>query len=187
MLAELAETKVPGEPLHQSTESGWRPYLPLVDDVISSLNQVFTSRPTRFYTSEGVTELQPPANPIRKLSAYLRLTWSFSHYARLRNWQEDSGDDPQQYLHAIERLGFQISFAPHQEPGAKDDPEDPAVRRFFPCLIPFAATDWLQRVEDWFSRFFNYFGSVFESRIPELIIFLFVAMLFFFGRHWYLN
>lgn len=38
ILAELAETKVPGEPLFLSGESGWRPYLPLLDDVISTLD-----------------------------------------------------------------------------------------------------------------------------------------------------
>src|SRR5262249_8901798 len=38
IMSELAETKVPGEPLFISREGGWRPYLPLPDDLLSSLD-----------------------------------------------------------------------------------------------------------------------------------------------------
>ncbi|MDH3694769.1 MAG: HEAT repeat domain-containing protein, partial [Gammaproteobacteria bacterium] len=45
ILAELAETKVPGEPLTFDSENGWRPYVPLVDELISAIDQ--GSRPVR--------------------------------------------------------------------------------------------------------------------------------------------
>ena len=35
IVSELAQTRVPGEPLFMASEAGWRPNLPLVDEVIS--------------------------------------------------------------------------------------------------------------------------------------------------------
>ncbi|MCK7505031.1 MAG: hypothetical protein MZV70_13740 [Desulfobacterales bacterium] len=58
IMAEQAETKVPGEPLFIDSESGWRPYLPLMDEVLSALT--IRGRPVRIVTSEGVTEMFPP-------------------------------------------------------------------------------------------------------------------------------
>ena len=63
--AELAETKVPGEPLFIPDEAGWRPYLPLVDELISALDQPFGAGPLSIYTSEGITEIEPPRSPLR--------------------------------------------------------------------------------------------------------------------------
>jgi hypothetical protein len=76
---------MPKKPLVLPDEQNWRPYLPLADDILSALNTSLVPRPTRIYSSEGVTELTPPASPLRRLKAYLSLTWSFARYARLRN------------------------------------------------------------------------------------------------------
>jgi poly-gamma-glutamate synthase PgsB/CapB len=214
ILSELAETKVPGEPLFLSKEGGWRPYLPLVDDVLSSLNQVLWVRPVRFYTSEGVTELRPPRSFAGRLWAYFKINLSYPHFARLRNWREGDPANPAAYLQALARLGFRLRFSPHeQRPGSSLAP-DPAVTRFFPeaaetkpqgtVAPPTAAASLLpllslsagfpahaslvgERLSEWVPEFVSYFKSLFENTLPELTVFSLAALALFLGRHWFLN
>ncbi|MCH9696532.1 MAG: hypothetical protein K0U68_00345, partial [Gammaproteobacteria bacterium] len=178
ILSELAETKVPGEPLYVETEDGWRGYLPLVDDVISALSN--GKQPTWFYHSEGVTCLQPPGNFFRRWQASWRISYYFSDYARLRNWKENSQDSPQSYLNALTRLGIEVSFQGHDafnEPASVDS----AVLRFFPATfpVPFINPDGWQSFKD-------YFISVYENTLYELCVFLGIAISYFVGRHIYL-
>jgi poly-gamma-glutamate synthase PgsB/CapB len=194
ILAELAQTKVPGEPLFLSSEAGWRPYLPLVDDVVSCLNRGWFSRPVRFCTSEGITELTPPRSLWSRLRARWKLTWSFADVARLRNWQEGDPISPAAYLRALADLGFNVAFQPYpREPSTQGQVEkdeslsrsaDPAVARFFPALVPVGFEPSAQEL---FQRFATYFTSAFENTIPELAIFTGVAGGLFLGRFWYLN
>jgi poly-gamma-glutamate synthase PgsB/CapB len=188
IMSELAETKVPGEPLFLGSEGGWRPYLPLPDDVLASLNQVLWTRPVRFYTSEGVTVLRPPTWPHRRLAAYLRLNWSFAHFARLRNWREGDPNHPASYLQALTALGFRIVFHPHADADGTPLPADPAVTRFFPALLLFAGAGTLgEHAQDLWKSFVNYFGSVYENSVPELFVFCALAIGGFALRHWFLN
>ena len=180
ILSELAETKVPGEPLFFASEAGWRPYLPLVDEVLSSLDQSLRGRPIRIFTSEGITELFPPPSLLRRLWASVMVTWRFAHYARLRNWQEQSPSSPPSYLQALEQLGFRIHLTPHHT--RKGDPctSDPAVTRFFPAGIALVdPTLWRQLV--------HYFFSFYENSLHELGVFLSLVIAFFVGRHLYMN
>ena len=180
MVSELAQTKVPGEPLFMAGEEGWRPYLPLVDEVISSLDQPFGAGPLVIYTSEGVTEIDPPRSAPRRLRARLALTNNFAHYAKLRNWHEDGSGKPQEYLGALVALGFKTLFRPHQAPDGEPWSADPAVLRFFPAVLPFSATDLAERMQD-------YFFSVYENSLQDLGLFLVGMMAWFFGRHLYLG
>jgi poly-gamma-glutamate synthase PgsB/CapB len=184
VLSELAETKVPGEPLFISRESGWRPYLPLPDDLLSSLDRGFLAPPVHFYTSEGVTELEAPRSPWARLWAQVRLNWSFAHYARLRNWQEGDQSSPAAYLQAASKLGFRVRVRPHDDAGAAD----PAVLRFFPAVLPllFLGDVW-DRLWDLGQSFATYFSSVYDNTVPDLVMFTLGAMAVFYGRHWYLN
>ncbi|MER2530354.1 MAG: HEAT repeat domain-containing protein [Candidatus Competibacter sp.] len=208
ILAELAETKVPGEPLYCSTESGWRPYLPLVDELLSCLDQ--WDRRLRRYTSEGVTEIIAPPALWRRLWARTVLTARFAGYARLRNWQEGAQADPSSYLAAVAQLGFAIRFVPY--PAAEGFPEttDPLVQRFFPEPAPSAvaistgiqeaaaAPLWvgsgqalaLWPLGDWSSlweRFRDYFFSVYQNSLFDLGVFLAALGGLFFGRHIVVN
>ena len=179
ILAELAETKVPGEPLFIAAEDGWRPYLPLVDDVHSSLDRSLFRRPVRFFTSEGVTELLPPKSLRQRLRAKWRLTRRFADYARLRNWQEHSSQSPASYLQALEQLGFRIRLLPHDADGEQMR-LDPRVTRFFPAALPFLdPTLWPQ--------FQHYFRSFYENSLLELLIFLTLSLMWFIGSHLYAN
>ena len=180
IVSELAQTKVPGEPLFVGGEAGWRPYLPLVDEVISALDQPFGAGPLTIYTSEGVTEIEPPRAALRRLRARLALTNNFAHYAKLRNWHEDGSGKPQQYLSELVALGFRTSFSPHHAPGGEPWSADPAVLRFFPAMLPFPAADLAERMQD-------YFFSVYENSLQDLVLFLAGMTAWFVGRHLYLN
>ena len=180
IMSELAETKVPGEPLFMTAEGGWRPYLPLVDDVHSSLDRSLFCRPVRFFTSEGVTELLPPKSLGRRLWAKWRLTRCFADYARLRNWQEQSPQSPATYLQALEQLGFRIRLLPHEDADGERMRLDPQVTRFFPAALPLLdPTLWLQ--------FQHYFRSFYENSLLELLIFLTLSLTWFVGMHLYAN
>lgn len=180
-MSELSATQVPGEPLHMSDEDGWRPYLPLVDQVISSLDQSWPTRPMKIYTSEGVTEITPPRGLFARLSARLKLTFRFAHYARLRNWEASSDESPRRYMAALQALGFRVGFRTHTDPDMQPLPVDPSVKRFFPALAlpPLLLDAWQQ--------YSAYFVSVYENTLRQLIIFLGGMLALFLGRHVYVN
>lgn len=180
ILSELAETKVPGEPLHMGSEAGWRPYLPLPDDAVSAVTQVLFPRPVRFHTAEGVTQLSPPPTPWGRAWAWLRLTTSFARYARLRNWREGDPTDPAAYVRALERLGFKVTFTPHD---AAAEP-DPAVDRFFP---PAASAALLPANVPVVNEFVDYFPSLGANSLLDLAVFATAGLALFVGRHWYRN
>lgn len=129
ILAELAQTKVPGEPLFIASEGGWRPYLPLVDDLLSSL---YSKKAVQIFSSEGITIVKPPRRVFTRIKAWAILTWRFIHYARLRNWLEDSPVSPNSYVESLHQLGFRLSMKPYAEPLHGHTRLDPAVLRFFP-------------------------------------------------------
>jgi len=176
ILAELAETKVPGEPLHFASEGGWRPYLPLVDEFLSALDQIFPVKPVSIHSAEGVTEITPPHTIMARLMAAFKLSWRFERYAHLRNWHEDGQQTPSAYLRAMTELGFAIRFQPY------GDAPDAQVRRFFPAGFALTGLEF-----DWWPGLRNYFFSVFENTLPELILFTAMALLAFLIRHLYLN
>jgi poly-gamma-glutamate synthase PgsB/CapB len=179
VMAELAETKVPGEPFFMPDEAGWRPYLPLVDHALSALD---TGRTVRLHTSEGVTEMEPPRSLIRRIRARLRLTLTFPHYASLRNWTEQRNQPPSTYLRALRDLGLDIRIRPYDLPGTEAGKTslDPAVTRFFPAMLPFADSDLWRRLE-------SYFFSVYQNTVQQLAVFITVVLLWFIGRHVWMN
>ncbi len=179
ILTELTPTKVPGEPLVIADEGGGRPFLPLVDDFLASLRQ-----PGRIgvslFTAEGRTQILPPRG-WHRVRAWLALTWTYSRHAERRNWTGQETSSSQSYLEAMTRLGFQVNFAPHDLEPAGGVVRDPSVVRFFPSLAFYPLLpDLLQRMKE-------YFLSIYENSLFELVVFTTVVCLFFFGRHIYLN
>ncbi len=174
--AELAQTKVPGEPLFVASEEGWRPYLPLVDEMISVLDQPRRAGALQLYTSEGVTEVRPPRSLWRRLRARVLLTLRFSHYAQLRNWQEDSAQSSGRYVTALQDLGFSLALRAHAAHPAVPASVDPAVTRFFPAAVALPGLQTMQDLRD-------YFFSVYENSLPELALFITLMLALFFGRH----
>ncbi|MES9815086.1 MAG: HEAT repeat domain-containing protein [Candidatus Thiodiazotropha sp.] len=193
IMAELAETRVPGEPLFLPAESGRRPYLPLVDEVISALDAgLLRGKPLWLYSAEGVTQVSPPDSIVRRMVSRILLTLSFAEYAELRNWQEGERLAPTRYVESLRRLGITLRFSNHPDTvcearkssrdGAGGWSADPAVERFFPAitLIPLPLQDAFGRLQD-------YFYSVYQNNIKQLLLFLVAAVAGMFGRHLYLN
>ena len=177
ILSELAETKVPGEPLFLFSEGGWREYLPLLDEVLSALSN--SNKATKIYHSEGVTTIQPPRSVIKRWRAQWVITSNFEEYARLRNWEEQSPHLVSSYFQALAKLDIHISYVGHQVDYLTEGTEDPAVLRFFPALFPIGDGQlW--------SQFKDYFISVYENSLYELAVYITLACAYFAGRHVYL-
>jgi poly-gamma-glutamate synthase PgsB/CapB len=176
-----AQTKVPGEPLHMGSEAGWRPYLPLVDELISLLDESPAAGPLRVYTAEGVTEVQPPVGMTARLSARLTLTRHFARFADARNWNEGSAAHPASYARTIAELGFELRFAPH-----KGTLADPAVTRFFPGLAALPLP-LLLPMPELTGRMQNYFFSAYDNTLFDLSVFVALGITGFIGHHLWVN
>lgn len=175
IMGELAETKVPGEPLHMGSEAGWRPYLPLVDEIISLLDEEAAAGPLRLFTAEGMTEVTAPPQLRRRLAARNTLTRDFTRYAYARNWTEGSSTHPANYLRLLTELGFSFRFQPYAQTQA-----DPMVTRFFPGLAALPLPELSERMQ-------NYFFSAYDNSIFDLSVFIGLAIFGFVGHHLYVN
>ncbi len=178
ILAEVTPTKVPGEPLVIEEEGGWRPFLPLVDELISALNNGLRPRPIEIYSSEGVTVVVPPRSILRRLLALARLNLGFADYARLRNWDHGDTHGPGAYIQALRALGFTIEHRQHAYPEIGPLEPDESLMRFFPLLMPWG---------DWWTRFSDYALSPYENTLYELLLFALVALMAFVARHVWIN
>ncbi|WP_338848905.1 hypothetical protein V8J88_08175 [Massilia sp. W12] len=188
ILAEMSETKVPGEPLQIDSEGGWRPYLPLADELLSLLDQDAASEALRIVSSEGVTELRPPRGAWARIKARLWLSRNFATIARLRNWREDSQASPNSYLQQIRALGFSVKFHAHRYAKNWQWRIDPAVSRFFAfAAVPWSISADLPSPQDLYLRFSNYFFSAYDNSLLDLALFTAAAMAFFFGNHIWQN
>lgn len=105
IMSELSETKVPGEPLFLTKEKGWRPYLPLVDEMLSILRLV--AKPMQIFTSEGITTVKPPRWLWQRMWAWLLINWHFFQIARLRNGSQQEITD---YVAFFRNLHFAIQW-----------------------------------------------------------------------------
>ena len=182
IMGEQAETKVPGEPLIFTDEDGWRPYLPLVDQVISSLDQGWPTRPLRIFTPQGITELTPPASLVKRLWARSKLTYQYTFYARLRNWQPGDKEPAEAYLQELGKLGFTSRFLPHQYANETGSTNDETAVRFFPAAFPLPLS-W----ENTWQQAMDYFFSVYENTLFHLAFFVAAVSGYFIGRHVWLS
>lgn len=175
-LAELSQTKVPGEPLVMADEQGWRPYLPLPDQVISAID---SGGKTKIYSAEGVTIIQSPDGLARRIFARFHLVWDFARYSRLRNWHHGTGHNADEYARELSGVGIGMSFLPHADTSHRQI-ADTAVTRFFPVTLP-----WLD--PDIGARFENYAFSVYQNSLGDLALFLIAVSGLFFGGHIWAN
>ncbi len=164
-MAELAPTKVPGEPLFESAEGGWRNYLPLVDQVLSALDR---GGRTRIYTSAGITSVEAPAGILSRMRAFTAVTRRFPELAAQRN------RDPEAYVGALRTLGLTLEFRGYDDtPGAPT----PHIVKLYSAGGVFAA---LPIVWD---RASAYVSTVFANNLVELGVFVGLASAWFLGRH----
>jgi gamma-polyglutamate synthase len=193
IMCELAETKVPGEPLLIDNELSGRTFLPLVDDMLSALDQGWLKQPYTIVTSDGFTEITVPKSLLKRMRAQYKLTFRFSDYARIRNQQATNNKDAQEYILSLEKLGFKIVFRPHgfnqldnknEKSGSQILVNEKALalwpQRFFPALLPFNLSQYTEQAKD-------YFFSVYENTLLHLGVFVVLVSSYFFGRHVVLN
>ena len=181
IMSELAETRVPGEPLYISEENASRYYLPLVDQALAALDQGWPTKYFQIVSAEGVTRLLPPENVLQRFRAHLYISSHFAEFSRMRNWQQGDGE-PSAYIQALTELGFKVEFIPHHKSHKTDGSQrvDTSVSRFFPALLPLNWDRLVERSED-------YFFSVYENTLFHLGIFVALVSAYFFGRHITLN
>ena len=206
ILGELSETKVPGEPLTIASDSTWRPFLPLVDDLISVLNMSwFKPQTVKTVSSQGITTVSPPPTLRQRISACAALTKNFAKYATLRNWHDDA-TNADAYINSVRELGFDISFTPHKYElegnGATNRPSkditDTSVTDFFgavtqtsPLSLPlathFLGASHYETIITQIKRFAEYFTSIYENSLGELVMFSFVVLVLVILKHVWMN
>jgi len=174
ILAEQAPTRVPGEPYYLPQEQSWRPYLPLMDHFISSLKQPSLRLHTyEIYSSDGITQIDPPKGFFKRVRAEFILSWNFSKLARLRNWTSSFSEEPSAYIESIKKLGFKVKFNPYNK-------KDESTTKFFPAGIPFLPEKFQDSIV-------NYFVSAYENSLSDLILFLILVFSIFFIRHLFIS
>ncbi|NVD44446.1 hypothetical protein [Qipengyuania atrilutea] len=184
-LAELAPTKVLGEPLKIKDEGGWRNYLPLVDHALSALDR---GGETRIFTSEGVTTLTACPGIVARAKAYWRMSRAYPRLSALRN------AGTHEYVEALKPYGVTVRFAPHDygEPLALPDREasEPAPiaqnSADREVVHLFGMGGALVMIPVLFESAAAYFATVFANTLGQLALFLLLAAGWFFGRHIYL-
>ncbi|MCJ8274482.1 MAG: hypothetical protein MJK04_34430, partial [Psychrosphaera sp.] len=175
-MAELSMTKVPGEPLFISNEQGWREYLPLLDQVLSSLDQDWPTKPVKLYSGEGITSIMPPNSLFARLYARTVIQFKFAKLAGLRNWQDGDSHEPNEYLQQLQKLGFAISIQGYLDEKGEAQPLDSRVQRFFPSVgLPFALPGMADMQ--------NYFYSVYQNTIGQLLAFTLTVTAGYLGSH----
>ena len=197
---------MPGEPLTIASDSTWRPFLPLVDDLISVLNMSwFKPQTVKTVSSQGVTTISPPPKLRQRIAACASLTKNFSKYASLRNWTDDT-TNADSYIQSIRKLGFNVSFTPHnydaEGVGAshrtRKKINDTSVTDFFgaitqtsPLSLPLTThllgASHYEAFVTQAKRFAEYFTSIYENSLGELVIFSFVVLALVMFRHAWLN
>ncbi|WP_131623875.1 hypothetical protein [Parafrankia sp. BMG5.11] len=169
ILAELAPTKVPGEPLFQPDEGNWRPWLPLLDMVLSAID---TGGTVSIATSEGMTEIRSPESFWERVRARVMVSWRFAELAELRNWTEASGRPADSYVAALREIGVVVSFRPHAGEKAKGTP----ARFFSVGPAALAGIPLLQEA-------LRYFDSIYANTVGQLWLFLLLAIGWFVLNH----
>jgi poly-gamma-glutamate synthase PgsB/CapB len=182
VMGELSQTKVPGEPLVVAEDGTWRPFLPLPDDVVATLNQSYlVPRPTRIYSSEGVTEIQVSWNPWVRIHAALDLIVRLPKVAEYRNWSSRCTESPQAYLMELQRRGFRVTFHPHER--SSQIVSDSSVSQFFPAILAIISPAAWPALWNLLNDYVYYFGSAFENTLDQLVAFASLVLALFLGKH----
>lgn len=168
ILAEQADTQVPGEPLYLYDEEGYRPFLPLLDLVLSSLRRKQT---TRIFTSEGITKINPPTTIFSRIKAWLGITLHFAKIARLRNWSHESHWKPNEYTSQLKKLGFTFELKNFEGKSIKDS----QMTKFFPALAFFPDSDTVLAA----------ILSPYQLHPLAFLVFLILMYAYFLGVHIY--
>jgi gamma-polyglutamate synthase len=183
IVAEVSPTKIPGEPLHLSEEGNWRPWLPLLDQCLSGLDQNWPVQPLRIVSPEGIVQVDFPKRFTQRLKAKWHISRHFAEISSLRIWTSNSPFPANTYLAELEKLGFSFTITGLPDSQGATYSLDTRVQQFFPKIktaelisLPFFLEDGL-----------NYFYSIYQNTTTQLLFFCAGIGLLFFGQHYYLN
>jgi len=180
VMGEQTVTKVPGEPLYEPIEDGPRNFLPLVDELISCVEQDWPIKALEIYSNDGVTEVLPPRKFWQRLKIKFELSWNFEKYAQIRNWSSKSQEKANHYVEVIRALGFDIKYRDYTSEATVISEEHPSITQFFSFTpLPFLGNYW--------ENIKTYFTSVYSNNLQQLIIFLGGLFSLFFIKHAWLN
>ena len=173
LMAEMAPTEVPGEPLFIEEEEDWRPYLPLPDHFICALDQpTLRNHEVQINSAEGITLITPPDSFWQRRLAQWKMLLHFNTIAKLRNWKRAGTQRETGYIESFKNMGFGVRFKSNAS-------EDRDVKKFFPAVLPFEG-DLLNSMQD-------YFISLYENSLVDIILFMAAVFILFFARHLYLS
>ncbi|MBN1296425.1 hypothetical protein JXA80_06570, partial [bacterium] len=116
-MAETTETKVPGERLFQQAEYSWRPYLPMVDDILSLCHSRFAGKTVKIFSSEGVFSIRGPSALQDRFMIWWETTMNYRHLVNRRNVDVAdvaSGHERSFAQILTEDFNFEIGFEPHR-------------------------------------------------------------------------
>lgn len=108
-LAEVTQSKVPGERRLVSRLGHWAPFLPRVDDFLETLE----ARQDRTMLSPaGSVRISPPEGAMKRWRARLALTRHYAHYAALREASLDAENPSHRgrFLVGLRELGFVVTY-----------------------------------------------------------------------------
>ncbi len=180
VMGEQTVTKVPGEPLYEPVEDGPRNFLPLIDELISCVEQDWPIKPLEIYSNDGVTEVLPPRSFWKRLKLKLKLSWQFEKYAQMRNWSNKSQEKASHFIEAIRELGFNIKYRDYASESNVLQKEHESIGKFF-ALTPIPLLD------NYWENIKTYFTSVYSNNLQHLIVFLAGLFGVFFAKHTWLN
>jgi len=137
LLAEMSETKVPGEPLFIPEESGWRPYLPLPDLALDTLTKNWFGGRYQVITPDGITTITPTWNPFKRLYCAIKLSFTLPKIAPLRNWTSSSQLAANHYLKKLSSFGLSFKFTAHDY--GFGELKDSNIDKFFDLKSPLSS------------------------------------------------
>ncbi|NOU52445.1 poly-gamma-glutamate synthase PgsB [Pseudoalteromonas sp. JBTF-M23] len=177
-VAEISETNVPGEPLYHLHEHSARPYLPLLDYILSILSQDQLASPVFSYSPDGILEITKPASFTRRIYAYCYISL---HFQQLDNLRKGGEFEQQKYLNELVKLGFKIQFKAYGNVLNCAFPVEPGIESLFSHfrLAPSVIAIW--------SSFKEYAYSVYQNTLSQLVFFVVSFSAYFWGRHLYIS
>ena len=177
VMSEKSETIIPGEPVLLKEEEGYRPYLPLPDDILSASE---ASSVYKIFSPEGVTKIKPPQNILKKLAAEIKITLAFEKLSKKRSIDTAGKTDLQvkEYISTLRKAGYEISIAPYKKDEVFNPKLDSTVNRFFslPLILPSLPLQILEDMK-------TYFFSLYLNTISQLMFFVCAFIGFFTVKH----
>jgi len=161
IMYEVTKTKVLGEPFLIENEGSYRPFLPLLDQINSTLNSWLTQKEITIFSSEGVTKIASNPNIFKRIASKIAITFKFKDIAPLRDLNSN------RYIKEVEKRHFKVDFTPNFV-------KDISNTKFFSLFFLDS---------DLYTKLYNYFFSVYQNSIFDLTIFIVVLLSIFFSKH----